>query len=262
MRQTNDLTAEARPGLQAPGPSTPAGVRQAAAAEVKFPLCDAAVRKKKGGEWELADAIVAECSEVGEDGVRNGSNAKMKAMREEIAKNHGVELSLERIRKLRQVASAFLPGRRRPGVSLEGHLEAATPEALDAFINSAPNGTALTREYIRRLKNPAEEAEQDQQKAERRRQIKDQRKALQNACLGLERQRDQREARYVALCRELGRNPEPFDPAVPKEAPSTSRAEDLDQSLRAVLMARGFDPSTADVSVAIERLVQVALAQQ
>ena len=89
----------------------------AAAAVVKFPLCDAAVRKTEGGEWALADAILAECSETGKDGVRNGSYAKMDAMREEIAKNRGVELSLERIRKLRKVADAFPPGRRRPGVS-------------------------------------------------------------------------------------------------------------------------------------------------
>ena len=36
----------------------------------KFPLCDAAVRKMEGGEWDLADAILAECSETGEDGVQ------------------------------------------------------------------------------------------------------------------------------------------------------------------------------------------------
>ena len=111
-----------------------AAVKNAALAEIKFPRCDAAVRKTVGGEWDLADAILAECSETGEDGVRNGSYAKMEAMREEIATNHGVELSFERIRKLRKVASAFPPGRRRPAVSLEGHLEAGTPEALDAFI--------------------------------------------------------------------------------------------------------------------------------
>ena len=133
-------------------------IKNAALAEIKFPLCDAAVRKMNGGEWELADAIVAECSETGDDGVRNESYAKMEAMQQEIAKNHGVELSFERIRKLRKVASAFPPGRRRPAVSLEGHLEAGTPEALDAFINSAPNGTALTRAYIRRQKHPDRES--------------------------------------------------------------------------------------------------------
>ena len=39
-------------------------------AELKFPGCDAAVQKIDGGEWDLADAIVAECSETGDDGVQ------------------------------------------------------------------------------------------------------------------------------------------------------------------------------------------------
>ena len=91
-------------------------MKNAALAEIQFPLCDAAIRKIDGGDWELADAIVAECSETGDDGVKNKSYAKMEAMRQEIAKNRGVELSFEQIRKLRKVASAFPPGRRRPAV--------------------------------------------------------------------------------------------------------------------------------------------------
>ena len=74
------------------------GVRiDATSNSMKFPLCDAAVRKLAHDAWELADAILAECSEPGLDGIRNESYAKMKAMREEIAKNPGVELSFERI---------------------------------------------------------------------------------------------------------------------------------------------------------------------
>ena len=91
-------------------------VKNAALAEIKFPRCDAAVQKIESGGWDLADAIVAECSETGDDGVRNESYALMNAMRDEIAKNRGVELSFERIRKLRKAASAFPPGRRRPGL--------------------------------------------------------------------------------------------------------------------------------------------------
>ena len=159
-------------------------MKNAALAEIKFPLCDAAVRKIDSGDWDLADAIVAECSETGGDGVRNESYAKMKAMRQEIAKNRGVELSFERIRKLRKVASAFPPGRRRPAVSLDGHLEAGTPDVLDELINSAPNGANLTRAYIRGRKHPAEKAENDPQKAERRQQNEDQRTALQNISRG------------------------------------------------------------------------------
>ena len=131
---------------QSPAASTQAAFQQAANSNgLRFPLCDAAVRKIDSGDWDLADAIVAECSETGDDGVRNESYASMKAMRDEIAKNRGVELSFERIRKLRKVASAFPAGRRRPAVPLEIHLEAGTPEALDALISSAPNGATLSR---------------------------------------------------------------------------------------------------------------------
>jgi hypothetical protein len=49
---------------------------------------------------------------------------------------------------------------------------------------------------------------------------------------------------------------------LPKEAQPTSLAEDFHRSLRAVLMARGFDSTTADVMEAIDRLVQAALAQK
>jgi hypothetical protein len=108
-----------RPVSQTAAASTQATVKQAANSNgVKFPLCDAAVRKIDGGDWDLADAILAECSDTGNDGVRNESYALMNAMRDEIVKNRGVELSFERIRKLRKAASAFPPGRRRPGVSL------------------------------------------------------------------------------------------------------------------------------------------------
>jgi hypothetical protein len=233
-----------------------------AAGEVKFPRCDAAVRKRDGSEWDLADAILAECCEPGDDGVRNESHAKMKAMRQEIATNHGFELSFDRIRKLRKVASAFPPGRRRPAVSLEGHLEAGTPGALDAFITSTPEGTPLTRECIRRLKHPAEKAEQDRQKAERRRQIEDQRKALLNHCRQLEREKEEREQRYADLCRSLGKVPEPFSPPLSPEAePSPTVAEDLERALRLLLMAHGFDPKAENVKRAMEDFVQAVLAQ-
>jgi hypothetical protein len=227
---------------------------------VKFPRCDAAVRKRDASEWDLADAILAECSETGEDGVQNGSYAKMEAMRQEIATNHGVELSFERIRKLRTVASAFLPGRRRPAVSLEGHLEAGTPEALDAFITSA-KGTPLTRECIRRLKHPTKEAEQDQQEAERRRQGEEQRLALLNVCKQLERERDVRDQQYAELCRSAGKEPEPIPPPlVPEGEPPRTPAGDLEQAIGMVLIARGFDPKADRIKKAIGDFVSAVLA--
>jgi hypothetical protein len=239
-----------------------------AVADMKFPLCDAAVRKTEGSEWELADAILAECPEPGENGVRNGSQAKMKEMQEEIAKNHGVDLSVERIRKLRKAASTFLPGRRRPAVSLEGHLEAGTPEALDALINDAPKGTALTCAVIRQLKQPTEKAEQVQQKAERRHQEADHQKALQDLCRQLEREREQlerekgeREQRYIDLCHRVAKEPEPFSPPLSPEAePAVTVAEDLEQGLRGLLLSRGFDPAADNLKQAMADFVKAVLA--
>ena len=264
-------TSGAVPYRRGPLANTPATVNvrsesaaaDTALAEIKFPRCDAAVRMRDGSEWELADAILAECCETGKDGVRNESHAKMKAMRQEITKNRGVELSFERVRKLRKVASDFPPGRRRPGVSLEGHLEAGTPDVLDELIDSAPNGATLTRNYIRARKHLAEKAERDQQKVERRHQIEDQRTALQNVCRQLERATEEREQQYTALCRSIGKEPEPLSPPLsPENEPSLSVAEDLERAIRVSLTVRGFDPKDDNIKRAIEEFVHAVLARQ
>jgi hypothetical protein len=239
-----------------------ASVANTDALALRFPRCDAAVQKMNSGEWELADAIVDECSETGEDGVRNGSNDKMEAMRLEIGKNRDVDLSLERIRKLRKVASNFPASRRRPGVSLEAHLEAVTPDALDAFAKSAPKGTPLTREFIRRQKRPVEKTEQEQPKAERRRQGEDHRQALQSLCRQLEKEKEEREQRYIELCRTVGKDPEPFSPPlVPADQPLLSPVEDLERSTRELLLSRGFDPAANKIKQAIADFVTAVLAQ-
>ena len=233
---------------------------QPTAAVVRFPLCDAAVRKSEGDKWEFPDAILAECSETGADGVRNDSHAKIEAMRKEIAKNHGVELSFERVRKLRTVASAFPPGRRRPGVSLEGHLEAGTPEALDEIIANAPAGTALTREFIRRAKHPEEKADQENQKEERRRQVEDHRKALQDHCRQLERQNELLQQRYTDQCRSSGKEPEPIPPPqLQEDGASPTVAEALEQSLRVLLTLHGLDPAATTLKQAIRAFVAVVV---
>jgi hypothetical protein len=222
---------------------------------IAFPRCDAAVRNREVSEWALADAILAECSETGADGVKNHSYAKIEAMREEIAKNHGRTLTFERIRKLRKAGSAFPPGRRRPGVSLEGHLEAGTPEALDQIINNSPVNTAITRKFIRQVKRP-DGAEQDNLKEERRLQVEDHRKALQDQYRQLERKNELLQQRYADLCLNTGKEPEPLPPPLPQEGRATRTvAEDLEHSLRMLLMSRGFDPTADNVKRAIQALV-------
>jgi hypothetical protein len=50
----------------------------ATAPVVEFPLCHAAVGNIERHEWALADAILAECSEPGANGVRTGSYSKIR----------------------------------------------------------------------------------------------------------------------------------------------------------------------------------------
>lgn len=196
------------------GSSIPSTVPQPAQRNsLAYPLCDAAVGRMAKGGWELADAILAECCEPGENGVRNGSQAKIEEMRHEIANNHGIDLSPRRVRKLRQVAAAYPPGRRRPGVSLEAHLEAGTPDALDKIINDAPAGTAFTVANVRALMHPTEQGGQNTHKQEQGRQEKDHAQALQDICRKLEKENehlhkenDQLLQRYTEACRSGGRS--------------------------------------------------------
>ena len=66
--------------------------------------------------------------------------------------------------------------------------------------------------------------------AERRHQIEDQRTALQNICRQLEREKEEREQRYMDLCRSVGKEPEPFSPPLsPENEPPSTVAEDLER---------------------------------
>ena len=113
----------------------------------------------------------------------------------------------------------------------------------------------------RRLKNPDEKPGQDQQETERRRQIEDQRTALQKVCRQLEREKEEREQRYMAHCRSVGKEPEPFSPPLPPEdEPPFTDAEDLEQGLRDALVARGFDPKADNMKRAIDEFVRAVLA--
>ena len=136
------------------------------------------------------------------------------------------------------------------------------PDALDELIKRAPKGTALTRAYIRRLKYPDEKIEQDNQADERRHQREDQRTALQNVCRQLERENEQREERYIDLCRSVGKEPEPFSPPLsPEEEPTRTVAEDLEQGLRVLLISHGFDPAVLKQAIADFVKAVVALQQ-
>jgi transposase len=111
----------------------------------------------------------------------------------------------------------------------------------------------------RKNQKPASTSEQARV-AERRRQIEDHRMALQNTCRQLERAAEEREQRYVALCLSVGRKPEPFSPPLsPENEPPLSVAEDLEQALRVLLRARGFDPAALKKEIA--DFVETVMAQ-
>lgn len=223
---------------------------------VEFPLCDAAVENIKRDEWALADAILAECSEPGANGVRTGSNASMEKMRAEIARNHGVELSFERVRKLRKAASTFPAGRRRPGdASLEAHLEAGTPDKLDELIRKAP-GTTLTVSRIRQAKSPEEKAQREKEDEERRTQTREKQDALQDHHDEQHRESEDLQELSTGLEHSAAATPAPASPPAPKKK-ETSRgsAEALTEALRMLVMSHGIDPGADKVRQAIQTFV-------
>ena len=100
-------------------------------------------------------------------------------------------------------------------------------------------------------------------KAERRQQEDDHRTALQKICRQLEREKEEREQRYLDVCRGVGKEPEPFSPPLsPDNEPPLSVAQDLEQALRVLLTARGFNLKADNIKRAIEEFVRAVLAQQ
>ena len=100
--------------------------------------------------------------------------------------------------------------------------------------------------------------------------MEDQRTALQKICRQQEREteklvreKEEREQRYLALCHSVGKEPEPFSPPLsPENEPSLTVAEDLEQAVRVLLTARGFNSKAENIRRAIEELVRAVLAQQ
>jgi hypothetical protein len=228
----------------------------ATAPAVEFPLCHAAVENIKCDTWALADAILAECSEPGPKGVRTGSNASMEKMRAEIARNHGIELSFERVRKLRKAASTFPPGRRRPAeVSLEAHLEAGTPDELDELIRETP-GAALTVSRIRQAKAQEEKAQREKEQEERRTQTREKQDALQDHHEQRHRESEHLEESPTGLDRSAAAKPPEVSPPAPKkEETPRGGAEALTEALRVLVKAHGIDPGADKVRRAIQTFV-------
>ena len=51
---------------------------------IKFPRVLAAVQKRERSQWEIGDALIAECGPAAKNGVHDGSYAKIVACSEEL----------------------------------------------------------------------------------------------------------------------------------------------------------------------------------
>jgi hypothetical protein len=238
-------------------PAETGGQQTATAPVIEFPLCHAAVGNMERDQWALADAILDECPEPGRNGARTGSYAKMERMQAEIARNHGVKLSFERIRKLRKVASAFPPGRRRPGeASLEAHLQAGTPDELDELIRKNP-GAVLT---VSRIRQPLEEKARREREAEELRiQTQEKIDALR-VLYEQQRQNEPLEEASTGIDFSATAKPAPVSPLAPKtERTPQGVAEGLTEGLRVLVESLGIDPSANNVTQAIQTFVATVI---
>jgi hypothetical protein len=78
----------------------------------QFPLTLAAAKDAQKSQWAIGDALVEECGPPGGDHTNNGGTKKIAAAAEFLGAN-GLEFSLSYLRRLRQVAFAFLDVRTR-----------------------------------------------------------------------------------------------------------------------------------------------------
>ena len=86
--------------------------------------------------WALGDALVVECRAPGEDGIRTGSDERIRQAAK-VLKTNGVDYSFEHLRELRRVAAAFSAGERSPALAWSIHNAAGTPENLKKVLRYA-----------------------------------------------------------------------------------------------------------------------------
>jgi hypothetical protein len=86
-------------------------------------------------QWALGDALLEECGAPGDDGVNNGSGAKLQAAQVELAAD-GFEYEVDTLRKYRDLSATFPAGTRIPAVSHRVHIECRTPGMLKAVLTA------------------------------------------------------------------------------------------------------------------------------
>jgi len=111
----------------------------------KFPGVLDAIREADQTNWELGDALLAECGP--HDGERG-----LKEAAKELAEHSSAELSVPKLARLRRVAEAFPPNRRYP-LPWKLHEAARSPRFLDLVVRLARRtGQPVTKRLIEAIR--------------------------------------------------------------------------------------------------------------
>jgi hypothetical protein len=120
--------------------------------DAEFPKTLAAARKLEGAHWALGDALIEECGPPGDDGVRTGSDEKLRRAAK-VLKANGFDYSFEHLRDLRRTADAFRAVERSTAVLWSVHSVARNLTTLkDAAAQAKRENKNLTVEYLREFK--------------------------------------------------------------------------------------------------------------
>lgn len=108
----------------------------------------ALARKKEALPFEIGDFLQRHVPGVGEWGEHDGAYKKIREAAEYLEQN-GVELAMKSLAQYREVSAKFPHNRRHTGVCWQAHVNAKTPDNLDAIVSGAPKGQRITTTYVR-----------------------------------------------------------------------------------------------------------------
>jgi hypothetical protein len=104
----------------------------------------AAVRDLDSSNWEIGDALLAECGPPGNNEILRKASAYL-------LEEGGVEYDVERLSELRRVAYAFPVSERRAEYCWVIHREAGSPEMLAWIIAGTPKGTVIDLRHVKEV---------------------------------------------------------------------------------------------------------------
>jgi len=101
----------------------------------KYPLTMKAAQGLERDQWTLGDALLKECGPPSENGVNNGSFAKLLEAQQELAAN-GIDYAENTLRIYRDVSYWFSAATRIAAVSHRVHIECGSPQVLNAVLKA------------------------------------------------------------------------------------------------------------------------------